>query len=153
MQRFAIRSFGACPARCWMRFLLIAECCVSTGLLLLAAAAGASDATDGWMPHAPRDEILPLFERTTQGSLLIKADGREGLMGHWEKTLPIEGGNYYRFSALRRSVGVDVVRRTGVARITWLDEAGKRVLPDAPSSGAYRKGHRPPAEPEFPADG
>ncbi len=136
-----------------MRCLLIAECCVSAGLLLLAVAAGASEATEGWTPHAPREEIRPLFKRTPQGSLLIRADGREGLMGHWEKTFPIEGGNYYRFSALRRSVGVDVVRRTGVARITWLDQSGKRVLHDEPSSGAYHKGERPQAEPEFPADG
>ena len=132
-----------------MRLLLvIAKCC----LLMLAAAAWASDTTDGWTPRTPREEIRPLFERTTQGSLLIRADDREGLMGQWEKTFPIEGGNYYRFTALRRSEGVDVIRRTGVARIIWFDEAGQRVLHDEPSTGSYRKGQRPLAEPEFPAD-
>jgi predicted amidohydrolase len=136
-----------------MRRLLITNCCVLAGLLMFAAAAWAGEATDGWTPRAPREEIRPLFERTPQGSLLIKADGRDGLMGHWEKTFAIEGGNYYRFSALRRSQGVDVIRRTGVARITWLDEAGQQVFHDEPSYGSYRKGQRPRAEPEFPADG
>ncbi|HVX62664.1 MAG TPA: hypothetical protein VHC19_18740, partial [Pirellulales bacterium] len=136
-----------------MRRLLITNCCVLAGLLMFAAAAWAGEATDGWTPRAPREEIRPLFERTPQGSLLIKADGRDGLMGHWEKTFAIEGGNYYRFSALRRSQGVDVIRRTGVVRITWLDEAGKQVLHDEPSYGSYRKGQRPRAEPEFPVDG
>lgn len=76
-----------------MRRLLIAKCCVSTVLLVLATAGWASEATDGWTPRAPRDEIRPLFERTPQGSLLIRADGRAGLMGQWEKTFSVEGGH------------------------------------------------------------
>ena len=137
-----------------MRLLLIAKCCMSTGcFLMLVTAAWAGEATDGWTPHSAREEIRPLFERTPQGSLLIRADGREGLMGQWEKTFSIEGGNYYRFSALRKSEGVGVIRRTGVARIIWLDEAGQRVLRDEPSSASFRKGQRPQAEPEFPPDG
>lgn len=134
------------------RFLLI-DCCMCVGLLVIASAGWGSEPSEGWAPRASRDEIRPLFEQTPRGSLLIRADGREGLMGQWEKSFPVEGGNYYRFSALRKTDGVEVVRRTGVARIIWLDDAGRRVKHGEPSYGSYRKGERPQAEPEFPVDG
>lgn len=114
---------------------------------------------EAWTAVSPRDEIKPLFQRHREGgrfgdgALVISADDREGLMGHWERTFPVEGGNYYRFAAFRTSEGVDLVRRTGVARITWLDDLGQHVLHDEVSFASYRPGERPRAEPEFPADG
>ena len=56
-----------------------------------------------WTNASPRDEIRPAFSfkkdggPNHHGSLIIRADGREGLDGHWMKTFPIKGGQYYRF--------------------------------------------------------
>lgn len=129
------------------------------GLLLLTGAAQAEEANpEGWKAVSPRDEISPKFTWQKnggpdgQGALAISADDREGLSGYWEKTFPVEGGQYYQFQARRRAVDVPLVRRTGPARIIWLDKAGKRVLHDEPSNASYRKGERPRSEPEFPAD-
>ncbi len=83
---------------------------------------------------------------------MIQADEREGLAGHWQKTFPVTGGTYVRFSALRRANGIDGIRRAGPARILWLDDSGQRVLRDEPSHASYRPGERPRAEPEFPGD-
>ena len=73
--------------------------------------------------------------------------------GQWSAGIPVTGGRYYRFSVLRRTENVNVVRRTGAARIIWLDDSGQRVRHDDPSFASYRPGERPRAEPEFPADG
>ncbi|MDA0589018.1 MAG: carbon-nitrogen hydrolase family protein [Planctomycetota bacterium] len=112
---------------------------------------------DGWKFESPREEIQPRFhfEKSTDGkttSLSIHADERDGLMGAWTKTLPIEGGAYYRFSVARKTDRVDVVRRAAMARIIWQDEKGNRVRHDKPSFASYRPGERPRSEPEFPAD-
>ncbi len=114
---------------------------------------------DSWTAESPREEITPLFQRHAEGgrfgngSLIIAADEHEGLIGHWERTFAVEGGRHYRFSAFRHTEGVDLVRRTGVARIIWLDSTGHHVQHDEPSFASYRPGERPRAEPEFPHDG
>jgi predicted amidohydrolase len=119
---------------------------------------GTSD-LDAWIPVSPRDEIAPLFQpvpdggRTRPGTLVLAADDREGLIGHWERSFPVEGGSYYLFTAYRQSEGVDVIRRTGVARIIWLDDAGEQVLRDEPSTASFQPGEVPRSEPEYPADG
>src|SRR5438552_5636426 len=52
-------------------------------------------AHDGWTTGAPRDEIRPEFAYDPEGgakgggSLIIKADGREGLGGWWTKCFPV----------------------------------------------------------------
>jgi len=113
----------------------------------------------GWVFESPRAEIKPSAEwlpgggRTGAGALVIQSDDREGLTGVWKKTMPVEGGAYYRFSASRSTKNVDHVRRTGAARIVWLNAAGQNVRHDEPSFASYRPGERPRAEPEFPADG
>lgn len=113
---------------------------------------------DGWVFESPRAEIqpsadwLPTGGRTGSGAFVIQSDDRNGLTGVWKKTVSIEGGGYCRFSASRRAKNVDYVRRTGTARIIWLDDAGKNVRHDDPSFASYRPGERPRAEPEFPAD-
>ncbi len=83
---------------------------------------------------------------------MIESDGREGLFGWWEKTYPVEGGRFYKFSVLRKARDVDTPRRTAVARLIWQDDRGRPVLRDAPSFASYRPGDRPRAEPEYPAD-
>ncbi len=113
----------------------------------------------GWSAKSPRDEVRPEFQFDAAGGpngggcFVIRADDREGLVGFWEKTIPVQGGHYYRFSSLRRTVGVETPRRVAVARILWQNDRGQKVLRDRPSFASYRPGERPRAEPEFPADG
>ncbi len=116
-------------------------------------------APEGWTAHAPRDEIRPQFAfqptggKDSLGAWVIEADGRDGLHGWWQKTCPVEGGQWYRFSILRRATGVGVPRRSLVARIQWRDAQGRRVTHDEPSDVSFQPGKRPQAEPEYPADG
>tara|TARA_R110002095_G_scaffold195383_3_gene173967 strand:+ start:685 stop:2037 length:1353 start_codon:yes stop_codon:yes gene_type:complete len=113
---------------------------------------------DGWRAMTPREELRPNISwdadagPTQQGAFLIQADGREGLMGHVQKTTPVEGGKTYEFTAFRKTEGIDLVRRAGAVRLIWLDQQGKRVLRDKPSFASYRPGEHPRAEPEFPGD-
>ncbi len=116
-------------------------------------------APEGWTTQSPREEIRPEFAFDPKGGpkgkgcFTIKADDREGLIGSWEKSLPIEGGHYYRFSSVRRTVGVKTPRRVAVARILWRGDKGQKVLHDEPADSSYRPGEKPQAEPEYPADG
>ncbi len=115
--------------------------------------------TAGWKAVSPRDEIRPAFSyeeaagRNGEFGLSVSADDRKGLMGHWEKSFPVEGGKHYRFSVWKKTTGVDLERRAVIVRINWLKENGQRVVRDDPSFASYRPGERPRAEPEFPADG
>ncbi|MEQ8789369.1 MAG: carbon-nitrogen hydrolase family protein [Pirellulaceae bacterium] len=127
----------------------------------LHGAAAAEKQTDdgppGWTCHAPRDEIRPTFQYLAQGgphkagSFVLEADGREGLFGWWQTSIPVEGGRWYRFDALRKTTGIDHPRRTAVVRILWCDDKGQKVLRDDPTFASYRPGERPRSEPEFPA--
>src|SRR6185436_10092990 len=90
-------------------------------------------APDGWTAVAPREEIRPEFQRTetggrsAHGSLIIRADEREGLHGWWQKTFTVTGGQHYRFSAWRRTENIAVPRRGVLARVVWSDDKGKSV--------------------------
>ena len=132
---------------------------VTLAILLVDLSSNAGELEhDGWVFESPRAEIQPLAKwlpdggRTGSGALVIQSDDRNGLTGLWKRTISVEGGAYFRFSASRRAKNVDHVRRTGAARIIWLDDAGKNVRHDEPSFASYRPGERPRAEPEFPAD-
>ena len=100
-----------------------------------------------WETYAPRDEIRPKFKVQAEEKpggrtfLVISADDRAGQHGAWVQTVPIKGGRYYRFSALRRTAGVDVPRRSAVVKLTWQDGKGKLV-----------RGKDDLARPEFPRD-
>jgi len=113
---------------------------------------------EGWTMESPRDEIRPQFRWDSKGgphqngSFVISADSREGLSGFWQARLPVAGGRHYRFSAQRKTQGIDLVRRAGTVRIIWLDERGNKALRDKPTFASYRPGTRPRAEPDFPAD-
>ena len=129
-------------------------------LLLVAGTSGAGElAPRGWSAVSPRDEVRPAFQWLSRGgpdgkgAFAIRADNRNGLIGRWQKTFAVEGGKFYRFSAVRHARNVDAIRRTGTARIIWQSETGGRVRHDKPSFASYRPGERPRAEPEFPADG
>jgi predicted amidohydrolase len=126
------------------------------GLIAVKAANG--QAPPGWQTAAPRAEIRPQFAYDSQGgpdrqgSFIIRADEREGLAGHWQKTFPVTGGKTYRFSALRKIENIAEPRRSVLARILWQDEQGKAVLRDTPVVSGYLKGAHPVAEPEYPSD-
>lgn len=68
----------------------------------------ASASPEGWQALAPRDELRPQFSfnpkggPSGKGALVISTGKLEGLDGHWAKTFPVKGGQYYRFHALRR---------------------------------------------------
>jgi len=142
--------------------ILAAACVLGCAVAPLAAqgpAAWASDSAEGWRAVAARDEIKPAFHFNARGgplktgSLVIRADRREGLDGHWEKTLAVKGGQWYRFRAVRRVEHVPVPRRSVLARIHWRDDQGRQVLHDEPGATSYREGVLPVSEPEYPADG
>ena len=112
---------------------------------------------DEWTPVAPREEIRPQFEqsktgRAGHGALVIRADGREGLHGWWQKTFPVIAGRYYRFSAWRRTEHLAVARRSVLARVLWSDDAGKSVPRREGVVTNYSLGVVASAEPEYPRD-
>ena len=119
----------------------------------------ASESADGWRGVAARDEIKPAFSFNPKGgplrrgALVIRADDREGLDGHWEKTFDVNGGQYYRFHALRRVKNVSVPRHSVLVRIHWRDAQGRPVHHDAPGAHSYAPDKPPVAEPEYPNDG
>ena len=126
---------------------------------LRAAEPFASDSTNGWQGVAVRAEIKPHFSFNPRGgpnhhgALVIRADDREGLDGHWERTFPVKGGQYYHFSSLRHLDKTPVPRRSALVRIHWRDAQGRPVLHDAPGAHSYAPGKPPVAEPEYPNDG
>ena len=91
-------------AGCLFSFLWFVTNCSIQG----ASVVESSSDADGWKGISPREELRPTFERLAsggpsgRGSLIIRADEREGLDGHWAKTFPVEGGHYYHFRAVRR---------------------------------------------------
>lgn len=116
-------------------------------------------APEGWQGVSARDEIRPAFKfdgrggPAHRGSLIIRADEREGLDGHWSKTFPVQGGEYYQFRALRRVENVPApAQRCVLARILWRDDKGQPVRHDETGANSYARGERPVAEPEYPSD-
>ncbi len=142
--------------RCWGLTLVACLSC------LTPARAGwegnVAGAPDGWSVAAPRDEIRPAFAFEASGgpdgqaAFVIQADGREGLDGAWVKTFPIEGGRYYRFSAVRKIENVVLPWRSAVVRITWRDAKGRSVTYDDAVVKDYARGSVPRAEAEHPTD-
>jgi predicted amidohydrolase len=74
------------------------------------------------------------------------------MFGWWQKSFDVEGGKHYRFSAWRRTEGVDSPRRTGIVRLLWQDAEGKQVRHAEVSTATYAPGIQPLAEPEHPGD-
>ncbi len=137
----------------WARFWFVSGTCLAAGLSATAAE------NEGWKAAAPRDEIRPefIYKRdggpAKRGSLVIRADQREGLDGCWSKTFAVKGGQSYRFEAVRRLENVASPRRSSFTRIVWRDDAGNPVRHDALGAQSYDPGKAPVAEPEYPPDG
>jgi hypothetical protein len=139
---------------------------ISVLIALLIAAASSVPAVEpdsrsvpgGWSTGAPRAELRPQFSYLAAGGptggerFVIESDKRAGLVGWWTRTIPVEGGKYYRFQALRKLAPAEASRRTAVARVIWQDEKGQLVMQDEPSTASYQPGAIPRAEPEYPRD-
>jgi len=100
-------------------------------------AEGMRPGPDGWEPYAPRAEIAPRFrvQRPAGGSpsaywLRMSGQGSRALDGRWLRKVPATAGEHYRFTAEFRAWGVTPVSRCVLARIVWLDAAGKPVGDD-----------------------
>jgi predicted amidohydrolase len=104
---------------------------------------GLAAAPVGWSEQSPREELRPTFSREGQ-ILVIAHDARAGLDGWYQQTFPVQGGEFMKFSATRKTTGVENPRHSGLARIVWTDAKG-RIVPAA-AAGAS-------AEPEHPPDG
>lgn len=111
----------------------------------------------GWKSAAPRDELEPDFSATADadGHLVLRIihDEREGLDGYWTKTVPIRGGQWYRFTALRKAVDVTFPRRSCLVRILWTDDQGQKVPRDEPPGAGYLPDSLGIVEAEHPRDG
>ncbi len=88
----------------------------------------------GWRLWAPRAEIAPrLFIDDVHsvggaGSLAVSGASNAAVCGGWERVVQgIEGGKWYRFSAVYRAEGLDYPPRQVVARLDWLGADGKRA--------------------------
>ena len=132
---------------------------IGFALSVLSSVAGEKIAPDGWQTAAPREEIRPQFSFEAKGGadgkggFVIKADAREALDGYWTKTFPVKGGQYYRFTALRKLENVTNPRRSAVVRLVWQDDKGRSVPTDERTvSNDVLPGFGRTAEPDFPAD-
>lgn len=112
----------------------------------------------GWVVSTVRAETAPEFRFEPQGGpdnggrFIIQHDARDGLDGCWTRTFPVQGGRWYRFQAARRIENVPAARRSAVARVIWGDGQGRQVTHDTPTAQTFRRGVKPPAEPEYPID-
>jgi predicted amidohydrolase len=137
------------------RSLLTALCFTA---LFIATSRAAEDFLTGWKPASARAEIEPDFRvnrsggPTHAGSLVIVGKDTEGTEGHYNKVFPVDGGQYYKFRAVRYVKNVENPRRSALVRIQWRDEKGNRIKRDEPGAGSYAKGLPPDAEPEYPSD-
>jgi len=103
------------------------------GMMCASVVASEGLQSEDWKPHAPRQEIRPEFflEREVIGAdgkpaLAIRHDRREGLDGAWRKTFPIEGGQHYRVSVLRRTSGVPRPLQSAYAQVRWTNSRGEQ---------------------------
>ncbi|MEW5942114.1 MAG: hypothetical protein AB1750_20810, partial [Chloroflexota bacterium] len=106
-----------------------------------------------WRGISAREEIRPQFQRQPPDRLIILADDREGLDGHWAGTFTVKGGQFYQFRAFRQVRNVALPRRSTLVRIVWRDAGGESVRRDAPGAYSFAPGKPPMAEPEYPNDG
>ncbi|MBX3178458.1 MAG: carbon-nitrogen hydrolase family protein [Candidatus Hydrogenedentes bacterium] len=139
--------------RCFLLLLCVA------GLLSASAAnADASATPAGWAPADVREGTRPAFAYDPaggpdgQGAFIIETDAREGLDGRWVKTFAVEGGQHYRFHALRKLTNVESPRRSALARIFWRNDQDQAVRHAFKGAKSYAGDMPPVAEAEYPLD-
>jgi predicted amidohydrolase len=91
------------------------------------------DPTAGeWTPAAVRDELAPRsWVESVDGTpcLGLAGCGDDAVDGRWTRTVPVEVGRWYRFSARYRARHVPQPRRSILARLVWLDASGAPLRP------------------------
>jgi predicted amidohydrolase len=125
-------------------------------LLLCLVTISQAAFTEGWSVWSPRDEAKPdaAVSKTGghdgKGALVLETGAGEHWIGCWTRTLPVEGGKHYQFSAWKKAGAMPVARRSVYARVIWQDEKGGPVTWEEPAKQGYAKGTIPRAEPEYP---
>ncbi len=121
-------------------------------LLLASISLAVSSFAADWQSQAPREEIAPRFSRNGD-ELIIQSSDREGENGFWERSFPVEGGTWVRFSALKLGENLDSSRRSAMVRLEFLDGAGKMVpLQEESVTRYFNRPGTPLSRPEFPRD-
>ncbi len=103
---------------------------IRLALALAALAQESAPAPDGWRTAAARDEIAPRswVERDGQAYRLgLAGKGDEAVDGRWERTVPVAAGKCYVFGAQYIARDVATPTRSVLARVVWLDAAGKHA--------------------------
>jgi predicted amidohydrolase len=87
----------------------------------ISAQAGAAPAgLDGWTTYSQRAEIAPRFSVESSSPILVLAGrGDRNVDGQWRKTVAVEGGRTYRFTAAFRARNIDLERRSVLVCIEW----------------------------------
>lgn len=117
-----------------------------------------SNAPEGWAPLEVREGTRPDFAYDPnggpdgQGAFIIESDTREGLDGRWVKTFDVEGGQHYRFHALRKLTNVESPRRSALARVQWRGAQDQIVRHAFKGAKSYAGDMPPVAEPEYPLE-
>lgn len=134
-------------------FLFATLSCFTVGLHAESAAP-----PEGWAPTEVREGTRPDFAFDPaggpdgQGAFIIQSDEREGLDGRWVKTFAVEGGQHYKFHALRRLTNVESPRRSALARVQWRGAQDQIVSHAFKGAKTFAGEHPPVAEPEYPKD-
>jgi hypothetical protein len=88
---------------------------------------------DGWRPYAVREELAPRSwdERGPGGELVLGLAGRgdDAVDGRWAREVPVAPGKDYAFRAVFRTGRVASAARSVLARVGWLDAAGRPQRP------------------------
>ncbi|HEX8986312.1 MAG TPA: carbon-nitrogen hydrolase family protein, partial [Bryobacteraceae bacterium] len=94
-------------------------------------------APEGWTTWSARSEIAPrtfvdsMRSIGEPGSLAISGASNAAAHGGWERTLPVEPGRWYRFSAAYLATGLTYERGQVLARLDWRKADGARTgMPD-----------------------
>ncbi|MGV3662587.1 MAG: carbon-nitrogen hydrolase family protein [Prosthecobacter sp.] len=125
--------------------------------LLASASLLAAAGPDDWTLWSPRDEAKPRgVHKPASGPdgkelLTLETSAGGHWIGCWTRTLPVEGGQHYRFHALRKFTFMATPRRSVYTRVIWQGADGKPVQWEEPAKQGYAKGTIPRAEPEYPA--
>ncbi len=132
------------------RSALLAAFCLAAGFVGTAVQAEEKSAGDGsprWRPAGTAGVPRPHFEQlrdpaTGEPILAIRADSQPGQFGSWQAEFPVQGGQWYRFSVLRRVENISHPRRSAVVQLWWYTASGRK----APRPGVK-------AQPDFPGEG
>jgi predicted amidohydrolase len=94
---------------------------------LLLSVAASAQGPDEWSVWSAREELRPDVAREGEW-LVVRGGGRPEACGGWIRRVEgVHGGAWYRLSAEYQARGVAAENWQVVARVDWLDAAGRRV--------------------------